>query len=98
MVTTSAQQSDSAPWSTDEKEPARLVWYNLDAPRRPQPLMTPASPRRAHSTESSQRLQDLQIDLLVVATDGHNQPDAGLGQSSHSAQQLTYSSTHSPIP
>ena len=32
MVTTSAQSSDSTPWSTDDKLPAKLVWYNLDSP------------------------------------------------------------------
>jgi hypothetical protein len=32
MVTTSAQQNDLTPWSTDNKQPAKLVWYNLDSP------------------------------------------------------------------
>ena len=32
MVTTSSQQSDLTPWSTDNKQPAKLVWYNLDSP------------------------------------------------------------------
>lgn len=31
MVTTSAQQSDDAPWSTDHFKPANLVYYNLDS-------------------------------------------------------------------
>jgi hypothetical protein len=32
MVTTSSQQKEMEPWSTDNKQPAKLVWYNLDAP------------------------------------------------------------------
>ncbi len=32
MLTTSSQQSDSEPWGTDNKKPAELVYYNLDAP------------------------------------------------------------------
>lgn len=32
MVTTSAEQNDLTPWETDDKLPAKLVWYNLDAP------------------------------------------------------------------
>jgi hypothetical protein len=32
MVTTSAQQKELEPWGTDNKQPAKLVWYNLDAP------------------------------------------------------------------
>lgn len=31
MVTTSAGQKEDAPWSTDNKQPAKLVWYNLDS-------------------------------------------------------------------
>jgi WD40-like Beta Propeller Repeat. len=33
MVTTSAQSRDDQPWSTDNKLPAKLVWYNLDSPQ-----------------------------------------------------------------
>jgi hypothetical protein len=32
MVTTSSQMSDLSPWSTDNRQPAKLVWYDLDAP------------------------------------------------------------------
>lgn len=32
MVSTSAQSSDTEPWSTDAKRPAKLVWFNLDSP------------------------------------------------------------------
>ncbi len=32
MVTTSAQTKEMEPWSTDNKQPAKLVWYNLDGP------------------------------------------------------------------
>jgi hypothetical protein len=35
MVTTSAQQNEQTPWSTDDKEPAKLVWYDLDSPTPP---------------------------------------------------------------
>lgn len=35
MVTTSAEQNEQAPWSTDNKQPAKLVWYNLDSPTPP---------------------------------------------------------------
>jgi hypothetical protein len=32
MVTTSAQQKELEPWSTDNKQPAKLIWYDLDSP------------------------------------------------------------------
>ena len=35
MVTTSAEQNEQTPWSTDNKQPANLVWYNLDSPTPP---------------------------------------------------------------
>jgi hypothetical protein len=35
MVTTSSQQNELVPWSTDDKLPAKLVWYNLDSPAPP---------------------------------------------------------------
>jgi hypothetical protein len=35
MVTTSAEQNEQTPWSTDNKQPAKLVWYNLDSPTPP---------------------------------------------------------------
>jgi len=31
MVTTSSEQNEQTPWSTDNKQPAKLVWYNLDS-------------------------------------------------------------------
>jgi hypothetical protein len=31
MVTTSSEQNELAPWSGDDKQPAKLVWYNLDS-------------------------------------------------------------------
>lgn len=31
MVTTSSEQNEQQPWSTDNKQPAKLVWYNLDS-------------------------------------------------------------------
>jgi hypothetical protein len=31
MVTTSAESSETTPWSTDTATPAKLVWYNLDS-------------------------------------------------------------------
>jgi hypothetical protein len=35
MVTTSAEQNEQTPWSTDNRQPAKLVWYNLDSPAPP---------------------------------------------------------------
>jgi hypothetical protein len=35
MVTTSSQQNEQTPWSTDDREPAKLVWYDLDSPTPP---------------------------------------------------------------
>jgi hypothetical protein len=35
MVTTSAGVNEQTPWSTDNKQPAKLVWYNLDSPAPP---------------------------------------------------------------
>ena len=35
MVTTSSEQNEQLPWSTDDKQPAKLVWYNLDSPTPP---------------------------------------------------------------
>lgn len=35
MVTTSSEQNEQTPWSTDNKQPAKLVWYNLDSPTPP---------------------------------------------------------------
>ena len=35
MVTTSSEQNELLPWSTDDKQPAKLVWYNLDSPAPP---------------------------------------------------------------
>jgi hypothetical protein len=35
MVTTSAGTIEDQPWSTDNKQPAKLVWYNLDSPTPP---------------------------------------------------------------
>ena len=35
MVTTSSGQNEQQPWSTDNKQPAKLVWYNLDSPTPP---------------------------------------------------------------
>jgi len=35
MVTTSAESSETTPWSTDTATPAKLVWYNLDSPTPP---------------------------------------------------------------
>ena len=35
MVTTSAGKKEQEPWSTDNKEPAKLVWYDLDSPTPP---------------------------------------------------------------
>lgn len=35
MVTTSSELSEQTPWSTDNKQPAKLVWYNLDSPTPP---------------------------------------------------------------
>jgi hypothetical protein len=35
MVTTSAEQNELVPWSTDDKQPSKLVWYNLDSPAPP---------------------------------------------------------------
>ncbi len=35
MVTTSSEQSEQTPWETDDKDPAKLVWYNLDSPAPP---------------------------------------------------------------
>jgi hypothetical protein len=32
MVTISSQQVENTPWGTDNKQPAKLVWYNLDSP------------------------------------------------------------------
>ena len=32
MVTTSSEQNELVPWSTDNTQPAKLVWYNLDSP------------------------------------------------------------------
>jgi WD40-like Beta Propeller Repeat len=31
MVSTSSLQDPTQPWSTDDKQPAKLVWYNLDS-------------------------------------------------------------------
>jgi len=31
MVTTSSGTNEQQPWSTDNKQPAKLVWYNLDS-------------------------------------------------------------------
>jgi hypothetical protein len=31
MVTTSAGTNEQQPWNTDNKQPAKLVWYNLDS-------------------------------------------------------------------
>jgi hypothetical protein len=35
MVTTSSEQNEQTPWSTDNKLPAKLVWYDLDSPTPP---------------------------------------------------------------
>ena len=35
MVTTSSATNEQQPWSTDNKQPAKLVWYNLDSPTPP---------------------------------------------------------------
>lgn len=35
MVTTSSQLKEQEPWGTDNKQPAKLVWYNLDSPEPP---------------------------------------------------------------
>ena len=84
MVTTSAQQNDTQPWETDDWEPAKLVWYNLDGPQPTQsvaegPVATPGQ------------------QYGVIARNGDPNPGTAFPTWSHDGQTIVYSSTVGPL-
>ena len=83
MVTTSAQQNDSQPWSTDDWQAAKLVWYNLDGPQPTQSV-------------GQGPLASLGQQYGVIARNGDPNPGAAFPTWSHDGQTIVYSSTVGP--
>jgi hypothetical protein len=79
MVTTSALQSDALPWSTDDMQPAKLVWYNLDSPQPTQTL--------------NQGYQCVPGQQYGVITRNGDSNGVAFPTWSHDGQNIVYSST-----
>ena len=83
MVTTSAQQYDAQPWETDDWEPAKLVWYNLDGPAPTQSV-------------GQGPLASLGQQYGVIARSGDPNPGTAFPTWSHDGSTIVYSSTVGP--
>ncbi|MGC9984802.1 MAG: hypothetical protein ABSF35_14380 [Polyangia bacterium] len=83
MVTTSAQQSDTQPWSTDDWQAAKLVWYNLDGPAPTQSV-------------GQGPLATLGQQYGVIARNGDPNPGTAFPTWSHDGSTIVYSSTVGP--
>jgi hypothetical protein len=85
MVTTSAGQNEQTPWSTDNKQPAKLVWYNLDSPA-PPTLTTVGVDQQPIAQMSANNYG-------VIARDGDSN-GAAFPTWSHDGSTVIYSSTN----
>jgi len=84
MVATAAGSDESQPWSTDDKLPAKLVWYNLDSPAPPALQNVPQGPVAQVSAGN----------YGIINRNGD--PNAGVAFPtwSHDGKNIVYSSTN----
>jgi|GEM_PF-517747 len=84
MVTTSAEQNEQTPWSTDNKQLAKLVWYNLDSPA--PPLLTTVG-------ASQQPIAQMSAGNYGVIARTGDSNGAAFPSWSHDGTTVVYSST-----
>ncbi len=85
MVTTSSEQNEQLPWSTDNKQPAKLVWYNLDSSA--PPVLTTVG------TDQQPIAQSSAGNYGVIARNGDSNGVA-FPTWSHDGSTIIYSSTN----
>jgi hypothetical protein len=85
MVTTSSGLKEQEPWSTDNKQPAKLVWYDLDSPA--PPVLTTVGPDQQPIAQASAG------NYGVIARNGDSNGVA-FPTWSHDASTIIYSSSN----
>jgi hypothetical protein len=85
MITTSSGQNEQTPWSTDDKQPAKLVWYNLDSAA--PPTLTSVGP-------SQQPIAQASAGNYGVMTRNGDSNGVAFPAWSHDGSTIYYSSTN----